>query len=139
MTPDPQPDLIELDRDEYLDRYERFQRRPGTRRPWYERLLGRKPRGFYTTKPDSDNPDGAVVLDKSRLDARWYERLPLARLGVQGLLFHEYIAHALGHGHPPRWHPAYWLDVTGCGLRITDRHDGIPEAKAWIRSCREED
>lgn len=65
------------------------------------------------------------------------------RQGHEGNL--RLTAHELGHATVPAYmdgsHPSmlsldYWLDVTGYGLRVRDRHALLPLAKAWQRRIR---
>lgn len=91
--------------------------KPGWRRLWYVKLLGdmAAPRAYVMEKPDR-----IYVREDALHDAR--------------LMRHEWLhLQTRNMGHPSLGSLTYWIDVTGYGLRIVDKHPGKEEFNAWYK------
>lgn len=126
-----EPTLVSLDRDAYLARFERDV--PASWRSWWTRHLGLKPRAYYVRSHEGGakpgHAKGPVVVIQAWLLA---STNPVIAWYAQRLLAHEY-GHHVGHHHPAWTSWAYWLDVSGYGLRITDRHGLMRLSASWRR------
>ncbi|MHB8603914.1 MAG: hypothetical protein ACYDCK_01560 [Thermoplasmatota archaeon] len=103
------PALRVLGRDAYFAALD--EELPAWRNEWYARF-GLRPRAFLAHN---------VVTVQAGNERN------------EKLLLHEY-GHSLGLQHPPVLSLAYWLDLMGCALRVTDANDvaGKGGGQAWL-------
>lgn len=114
------------------DRYKQMYHEDVEDRPTWDRII--KPRAYVTQNRGGE--DGAIIVNEDWFTPRkqrFYEAandLTGARIGLQGLLAHEY-GHLLYHEHPSEF-PDKYLDVMGApSLRIRDRHSLMERSQEW--------